>query len=104
MNKRLISILSAAAVVLTGFARETNIMNAVDKAACDRWVDSVYNSLTERERVAQLIVPKAVPTHGEKSKERLKQLVENVGVGGLLFTAGSLEQYVEMTNYAQSLA
>lgn len=80
-----------------------DLMRRTDTRACERWVDSVYNSMTERQRVAQLIFPKAVPTQGSNSKAAIKRYV-NAGVGGLLFTAGSLDQYVEMTNYAQSIA
>ncbi len=89
---------------LCAFTVQASIIDRVESAACQRWVDSVYNSLTPRERVAQLVFPKAVPTQGEVSKATLRRLVEKNQVGGLLFTAGSLEQYIEMTNYAQSLA
>lgn len=80
------------------------IMRQTDDRACEAWVDSVYNSMSERERVGQFIFPKAVPTQGESSRAAIKRLVEKGDVGGLLFTSGSLEQYAEMTNYAQSIA
>lgn len=80
------------------------IMRNTDTRACEAWVDSVYDSMTERQRVAQLIFPKAVPGQGESSRASIRRLVADGEVGGLLFTSGSLEDYVEMTNYAQSIA
>ncbi|MCH5247575.1 MAG: serine hydrolase [Muribaculaceae bacterium] len=71
---------------------------------CQKWVDSVYQTLSERDRVAQLIFPKFNPKTGEEGLERLKMLVGENHVGGLLFSEGSLENYVEMTNYAQSIS
>jgi len=104
MLKHLIIAASAVLAMLPAGARPTNMMQRTDSRACERWVDSVYNSMTERERVAQLIFPKVVPAKGESSKATIKRLVGDNSVGGLLYTSGSLEQYIEITNYVQSLA
>ena len=104
--RKIFSIMAAVALLSPACAKEHTpaIIKKADDHACEKWVDSVYNTLSTRERVAQLVFPKAVPTQGASSKATLKRMVEENGVGGLLFTAGSLEQYVEMTNYAQSIA
>lgn len=104
--RKFFSILAAVALLTPACAKEHTpaIVKKADDRACERWVDSVYNSLSQRERVAQLVFPKAVPTQGESSKAAIRRMVQTNGVGGLLFTAGSLAQYVEMTNYAQSIA
>lgn len=80
------------------------IMRNTADPACEAWVDSVYNTMSERERVAQLVFPKVSPAQGESSRASIRRLVDDGAVGGLLFSSGSLGQYVEMTNYAQSLA
>lgn len=77
---------------------------ATDSPQCRRWVDSVYNSLDERQRVAQLMVPNVTPAQGKASEATISKLVKDYQVGGLLFSEGSLNQYAAMTNYAQSLA
>lgn len=74
------------------------------RAEADRWADSVYATLSERERVAQLVFPNVNPTDGQGSKAIIKNFVGTNQCGGLLFSKGSLEQYATMTNYAQSLA
>lgn len=101
-------IITTAAAIFLWFSHmyavtPTLVANA-DERICNHWVDSVYNSLTERQRVAQLIFPKVSPRYGEKSKATLKRLVATNKVGGLLFDEGSLSQYAEMTDYAQSIA
>ncbi|MCM1450183.1 MAG: serine hydrolase [Clostridiales bacterium] len=75
-----------------------------DNPECVRWVDSVYNTLTPRQRVAQLFCPVVDPSKGETSKAVIKRYVGQNEVGGLLFRSGSIANYVNMTNYAQSLA
>ena len=93
-----------APLIHQAWAQQPTIIEQTDTDGCRRWVDSVYNTLTERQRVAQLIFPKADPTGAAVSKSRLRTLVKENGVGGLLFSQGSIEQYIDMTNYAQSIA
>lgn len=106
MTKRISVILSLILLLCLSQARAVtpNLVSATDRKACSKWVDSVYNSLTERQRVAQLIFPKVSPRHGDKTKASLKRLIGTNGMGGLLFDEASLAQYAEMTNYAQSIA
>lgn len=104
MQKRLLITAITLAALAAAWAIVPRLDTATEQDACSRWVDSVYNSLSERERVAQLVFPKVVPTKGADSRAVIKRYVEKNGVGGLLFTAGSLEDYIEMTNYAKSIA
>lgn len=94
----------AAAAVLSAWAVKPTLLKNSPEQARNRWVDSVYNSLTPRQRVAQLFVPCISPDRGEKSKAAIRQLVAEGGAGGLLFSEGSIDDFAEMTNYAQSLA
>ncbi len=89
--------LAAADVPMSHFAAEQT-------PACERWVDSVFNSLSERDRVAQLIFPKVAPRQTEAARAAIKRYVAGNHVGGLLFEGGTLDQYISLTNYAQSLA
>lgn len=98
-------ILPAAAlavVALAAVAVRPNLVARADTRACEKWVDSVYNSLTPRQRVAQLFCPKIDPRRAD-ARQAAKRYAE-AGVGGLLFSEGNLEQYASLTNYVQSLA
>lgn len=69
-----------------------------------QWVDSVYKTLSERERVAQLFIPMVDPRSGASSKATIAKWIKTEKMGGLLFSKGSLADYATMTNYAQSIA
>lgn len=100
-------ILIAAAALLSFTSRaETkfDFNTAVNSPECQQWVDSVFNTLTDRQRVAQLFVPVVDPKQGETSRALIRKYVKDNQVGGLLFRGGSIDQYVNLTNYAQSLA
>ena len=106
MKRKSFYILTAllAFGLLTVNARTTRFVQQADMNACQKWVDSVYNSMSERQRVGQLVFPKVVTTQGANTKATLKRLIEKGNVGGILFTEGSVAQYIEMTNYAQSIS
>lgn len=73
-----------------------------DQHAMNRWVDSVYNTLSQEEKVGQLFMPIAEPSHSWKPK--ISGYIRNQKVGGLLFSKGTMTQQAKITNYAQSIA
>jgi beta-glucosidase-like glycosyl hydrolase/CubicO group peptidase (beta-lactamase class C family) len=104
MRKRATFVGLLLAAVMSVQAVTPNMIKNSDQKACQEWVDSVYKTLSLRERVAQLVFATITPTQGAASKSSIKTFVEKDGVGGVLISEGSLEQHVEMINYAQSLA
>ncbi len=101
MKLRLIlPVMALTAAALAAVAVRPTLATRTDTRACERWVDSVYNSLSERQRVAQLFCPKIDPRRADARQTALRYT--EAGVGGLLFSEGSLEQYASLTNYAQS--
>lgn len=70
-------------------------------------VDSLMNSMTLREKIAQLFV---VPAYGSFTNEnetrylRLKRLVRDEKVGGIIFMQGDVYGQAMMTNELQNLA
>lgn len=104
MLKRIATLALLVINIFGANAIVPNLEKNINIAACNQWVDSVYNSLTPRDRVAQLIFPKFIPAFSDRSRDALKSYVEVNQVGGLLFAEGTLEEFVEMTNLAQSMA
>lgn len=97
----------AAAAMLLGSLSAAAVRPNIEKgreADANRWADSVYATLTERQRVAQLLCCKVVPTQGVNSKAAITRLVKTDGIGGLLFTEGTIEQYASLADFAQSEA
>jgi beta-N-acetylhexosaminidase len=64
--------------------------------------DSIFNSLTDKERIAQMIVTSA----GElgKSNEVVKELVENNQIGGVVFLKGSQASHKKLINELNSIS
>ncbi len=80
------------------------LQDLIETPECVHWVDSVYASLDERERVAQLVIAHITPEPSAANKATVKKLVDKDGVGGILFSKGSLADYAEMVDYAQEQA
>ena len=68
------------------------------------WADSVMATLTLKERVAQLVVPRLDVTDNEAGRAAVRRAVVTQQVGGLLFGKGTLAGYAGLIAYAQSLA
>lgn len=83
---------------------EPSIKQLAATPQCNRWVDSVYSGMTMRQRVAQLFVPKVNPANVAAAKQTIHTYVKTLGVGGLLFSKGTIDQYAQLTDYAQSIA
>lgn len=80
------------------------VMRAAESPAARQWADSVYNTLSERERVAQLMCPKVMTNGGANTRAALRRLVQEQGVGAILFTEGTAAQHAEAISYLQSVA
>ncbi len=66
-----------------------------------RWIDSVYNSMSETERIGQLFMVAAY-SGGEKANlAKIEQLVKARQIGGLIFMQGTAEAQAKMTNQMQ---
>lgn len=66
------------------------------------WVDSVFNTLTPDERIAQLIVAAAYSNRGPEHKEEILKLIKEQKVGGLIFFQGGPVREAELTNAYQA--
>ncbi len=72
--------------------------------AMNEWVESVMTGLTQRERIAQLMIPMAICDSTKNSERFVEPLVSTHKVGGLIMTRGNAAQHVAVNNYAQSLS
>lgn len=68
------------------------------------WVEFTYNRLTPDQRIGQLIVAVVSPDGSESARNRVKEYVEKYGIGGLLFSKGTIRNHALLTNYAQSIS
>ncbi|MCM1029388.1 MAG: serine hydrolase [Pseudoflavonifractor sp.] len=65
------------------------------------WVDSVYDSLSDRQRVAQLFVPHLVISDNAAGRAVIDRMCGIDAVGGILLSKESVMGYARLINYAQ---
>lgn len=78
----------------------TTYQNAAER----RWVDSVYNSLSEAERLGQLFMIRAHSDKGDDHIAHVESLIKKYHVGSLCFFQGTPEKQVELVNRYQALS
>jgi beta-N-acetylhexosaminidase len=92
-------------IVLLGWIESANAQrDAINWQKPNKWVDSVYATLTEDERIAQLIM---VPAFSNRDSAHIKELecqIRELKVGGLIFFKGNPYKQASLTNYYQSLS
>lgn len=71
---------------------------------CRLWVDSVMEKLSLKEKVGQLFIYTIAPVDTKANLELLRGAVATHKVGGLLFSGGSMQKQIELTNRAQRQA
>lgn len=78
--------------------------DAINWQKPNKWVDSVYQTLTDDERIAQLIMVAAFSNRDSAHIRDLECQVRELKVGGLIFFKGNPYKQASFTNYYQSLA
>ena len=66
------------------------------------WVDSIYNSLSLEEKIAQLFINWVSPEQSDF--EEIKKLVEVNKIGGLIFSIGTTKSHIEWLNKFQAIS
>lgn len=73
-------------------------------ARASAWVDSVLSTLTDREMIAQLFVPRLDLTDNAAGYAQLNNMVVKYGIGGILLGKGTCTSYANLINRAQAEA
>jgi beta-N-acetylhexosaminidase len=70
----------------------------------EKWVDSVFNSLSPEEKIAQLMVIRAHSNLGQDHVKQVTDLIQKYNVGALCFFQGGPVRQANLTNLYQSIA
>src|SRR5574339_432761 len=70
----------------------------------DQWVDSVFNSLTPEQRIAQLMVIRAHSNLGPDHIAKVTNDIQKYNVGALCFFQGGPVRQANLTNLYQTIA
>lgn len=69
-----------------------------------QWADSVMNEMSLREKAAQLFMVNLPSTQSESNRRSVRMLIDDMQVGGIYFSGGSLADHVAMNNLVRSLS
>ncbi len=75
-----------------------------DKVAQEIWVDSVFNNLTEKQKIGQLFMVAAYSNLNETHYSQLEKLIKKNNIGGLIFMQGGPGRQVNLINRYQAVA
>ena len=93
-----ISLFIAFIISIASFS-QNNISPAAQK-----WVDSVFNSLSNEEKIAQLMVIRAHSNLGPDHVAKVTSDIQKYNVGALCFFQGGPIRQANLTNFYQSIA
>jgi beta-glucosidase-like glycosyl hydrolase/CubicO group peptidase (beta-lactamase class C family) len=68
----------------------------------EKWVDSVFNSMTTDQKIGQLLMPRGNYSGKAHDTTQLLKWISDYKIGGLVFFAGNPTRQVEITNLLQS--
>ena len=68
------------------------------------WVDSVYSNMSLQEKVGQLFMVDIYSSDPKEKKDKVKDLIQNQYIGGIIFSKGGPKQQVQLNNEFQALS
>lgn len=70
----------------------------------DYWVDSVFNTLSNKEKIAQLIIIRSFSDQNQAYYDTIAKQINNYNIGGICFFKGNPVSQALVTNYYQKTA
>lgn len=75
-----------------------------DSDAETHWVDSIYNKMTVREKIGQLFMISAYSNKDSVHVNKIKALIKDYNIGGVIFFQGGPGRQAKLTNQYQAIA
>jgi len=72
--------------------------------AQDRSIDSLFNRMSVREKIAQLIIVSFSSDYNDKSTIEAEELIKKEGIGGVILMESKLTEVVKMINHFQDIS
>ncbi|WP_242086930.1 glycoside hydrolase family 3 N-terminal domain-containing protein [Aestuariivivens sediminis] len=92
-------------ISLSAFSQAANNpLAASDMEAQHKWVDSVYHSLTLKEKIGQLYMIMIFSNQDEKTKQANTELVRDYKLGGVIYSLGGPVKQAKLNNELQAIS
>ena len=101
---RYLSLIFIAFCVQINFAQEAtpNPLLTKDATLQQKWVDSVYNAMTLKERVGQLFMVQVFSKNNGKANSKIVDLIKNEHIGGVIYSTGGPHRQAKLNNLLQA--
>ena len=92
-------------ISLSAFAQiSVNPLASKDSKVQQKWVDSMYASMTLKERVGQLFMVQVMSNQDTMTKNKIVKLIRDYRIGGLIYSLGGPVRQAKLNNELQSLS
>lgn len=103
---RYLSLILICFCVQINFAQEPiiNPLLSEDPILQQKWVDSVYNAMSVKERVGQLYMVQVMSANSDKVNNKVVELIKNQHIGGVIYSNGGPYRQAKLNNQLQSVS
>ncbi len=88
----------------TSFSQNNNPLIAENFEGQKAWVDSIYSNMTLHEKVGQLFMVDVFSNKKGKEIDKVRDLISNYNIGGIIFSKGGPQQQAKLNNEFQGLS
>ncbi|MCD2258791.1 glycoside hydrolase family 3 N-terminal domain-containing protein [Psychroserpens luteolus] len=101
----ILSLICIFSMVLPTFSQDVGHPLAHENLeAQQKWVDSVYNSMSLKEKVGQLFMVRAFSNNNKSNEAEIAKLINNNHIGGLIFSTGGPIRQAKLNNLYQAIS
>ncbi|BDD10765.1 beta-N-acetylglucosaminidase [Fulvitalea axinellae] len=101
MHKKVVFPSFWTLLILAFFSSLAQGQNLPNQAQ-EQWVDSVFNSLDQNQRIGQLLMVATYSNKTETHARQIESLINKYGLGGLIFFQGTPAKQASLTNRYQA--
>ena len=100
-----LSLILCFTLVLSAFAQTADHPLAHDDLLKQqKWVDSIYDSMSLEEKVGQLFMVRAFSDHKKQNQKEIATLINKYHIGGLIFSTGGPVRQAKLNNLYQAIS
>ncbi|WP_114491341.1 glycoside hydrolase family 3 N-terminal domain-containing protein [Candidatus Ulvibacter alkanivorans] len=92
-------------ITLHCFSQQINpLIDIGDFENQQKWVDSIYGNMSLQEKIGQLFMVDVFSSDPKSKTDKVKDLIENQYIGGVIFSKGGPQQQAKLNNEYQALS
>ncbi|RKN76924.1 glycoside hydrolase family 3 N-terminal domain-containing protein [Ulvibacterium marinum] len=91
-------------LIVLGIEAQENPLMTEDSLAQSSWVNERYSAMTLEEKIGQLFMISVASSQDKGSTDKLKDLIKEHGIGGVIFSTGGPQRQAKLTNEYQAIS